>query len=93
LQNAMVRPMADDNIIQFPKGEKYCPVADLTETISEYCDGLDVDVVLPALTTILIKVLAQCIKPEGHTDVVDGVAQLLREGIAVAVGDEVTRSH
>jgi hypothetical protein len=86
----MVPPMAD--IIKFP--QKYDPVADLSECVGELCDGLETQVVLSALTTVMIHVVAACIKSEGHAETVRGIATLLEQGIAMAgADDEVTRNH
>jgi hypothetical protein len=75
--------MAD--IVPFPKRPPYDVVDDLSVSIAELCDGLDAVVVVPALTTNLIEVIAQCIKPEGHAEVLRGLAKLLKEGVAVAM--------
>jgi hypothetical protein len=81
LQNAMVPRMAD--IIDFPK--KYDPVEDLAESIGELCDGLEAHVALSALATVAIYIVAACVKPDGRAEVVDGVTQLIREGVGVPV--------
>jgi hypothetical protein len=73
------------DIVEFPKHPKYDPVADLTLSIGELCQGEDTQTVLSALVTILIAVVADCYDPKGHAKVVDGVARLLKKGVAEAV--------
>jgi hypothetical protein len=89
----MVPPMAD--VIEFPKRQRYDVTEDLTESIAELCHGLDAVVVIPALTAIFIEVVAQCIKPEGHTEVLQALAKIIKDGIALCGegDDEVTRNH